>query len=272
MSRVKSEATVSTRGRTRKSKSNQLPLSANTSAANTDTADTSEVQADLRAKAWQVYERLVETYGKLPLTPRRAPMHELISTMLSHRTTQRNEALAYDRMWEHFGSWEAIRDAPLNELVETIAQSNFAEVKAPNIQETLRRIISERGEASIDFLKDLSAEDGVRWLTALPGVGIKTATLVLLFCFGKPVLPVDTHVHRVSQRLGLIGPKVNPTTAHPLLQALFPPDALVLINFHKSLLKHGQQVCPWGTPHCERCILTDLCDWFKEHHAPSPMS
>ena len=232
--------------------------------------DLKKSSADLMAQAWQIYERLLETYGVLPLKPRRKPMHELISTMLSHRTTERNEALAYDRMWERFGSWEAIRDAPLSELVESIAQSNFAEVKAPNIQETLRRIIAERGEASIDFLQDLPAEAGMRWLTALPGVGIKTATLVLLFCFAKPVLPVDTHVHRVSQRLGLIGPRVNPTAAHPLLQALFPPDAVVLYHYHKHLLKHGQHICPWGTPHCERCSLTELCDWFKANHAPSP--
>ena len=258
MRQSQSEAAV----RVRKPKVNLLPVQAGVKKAS----------AALKAQAWQVYERLLETYGVLPLKPRRAPMHELISTMLSHRTTQRNEALAYDQMWERFGSWEAIRAAPLNELIESIAPSNFAEVKAPNIQEALRRIIAKRGEPSIDFLQDLPAEDGVRWLTALPGVGIKTATLVLLFCFAKPVLPVDTHVHRVSQRLGLIGPRVNPTAAHPLLQALFPADAVVLFNFHKHLLKHGQQICPWGMPHCERCMLTDLCDWFKANHAPSATS
>lgn len=223
----------------------------------------------LRAKALQVYELLIKTYGELPLKPRREPMHELISTMLSHRTTQRNEDLAYQRMWERFGSWEAIRDAPVGELAESIAQSNFAEVKAPNIQATLRRIFDERGEASIDFLKDLPAEEGVEWLTSLPGVGIKTATLVLLFCFAKPVMPVDTHVHRVSQRLGLIGPKVNPTAAHAILGDLLPKDAFVLINFHKLMLRHGQQVCPWGTPHCERCSLTGVCDWYKANFAPA---
>jgi endonuclease-3 len=194
-------------------------------------------------------------------------MHELISTMLSHRTTQKNEDLAFRRMWERFGSWEAIRDAPVAELTEAIAPSNFAEAKAPNIQKTLRRIIEERGVPAIDFLNDLPADQGLRWLMSLPGVGIKTASLVLLFCFAKPLLPVDTHVHRVSQRLGLIGPKVDPTAAHALLLPLLPPEPPVLYNFHVSMLRHGQQICVWGEPRCEKCVLTDLCVWYREHRA-----
>jgi endonuclease-3 len=193
-------------------------------------------------------------------------MHELISTMLSHRTTGSNEDLAFRQMWQRFGSWEAIRDAPIAELAQTIAPSNFAEAKAPNIKETLRCIITERGKASIDFLRDLSPEEGLSWLMSLPGVGIKTASLVLLFCFDKPVLPIDTHVHRVSQRLGLIGPKVNPTAAHPLLLALLPPDPPLLYNFHLNMLRHGQKVCVWGTPRCPQCLLTDLCDWYQVHY------
>jgi endonuclease-3 len=100
----------------------------------------------------------------------------------------------------------------------------------------------------------------------LPGVGVKTASLVLLFCFGKAVLPVDTHVHRVSQRTGLIGPKVNPTAAHPLLLNLLPLDPYILFNFHVSLLRHGQKICIWGAPRCEKCPLTDICDWYQSHY------
>jgi endonuclease-3 len=223
------------------------------------------VQDTLSAKAWEVYERLLKTYGERPLKPRREPMHELISTMLSHRTTQANEARAFERMWKRYGSWEAIRDAPVDELTEAIEPSNFPEVKAPRVKEVLARIIEERGEASIEFLRDLSPEAGLEWLMSLPGVGIKTASLVLLFCFSKPVLPVDTHVHRVSQRLGLIGPKVDATAAHPLLLPLLPNEPKVLYNFHVNMLKHGQQICVWSSPRCERCPLTDLCNWYKEH-------
>lgn len=218
---------------------------------------------DLAAKAQQVYELLVERYGAQPLVPRRQPMHELISTILSHRTTQKNEAVAYDRMWKRFGSWEAIRDAPPAELAQAIAPSNFAEVKVPYIQGTLAQIIDQRGEANIDFLADLPAQAGLDRLMALPGVGIKTASLVLLFCFSKPVLPVDTHVYRVSQRIGLIGAKVSANAAHHALLALFPPDPYVLFNFHIAALKHGQQLCIWGDPRCEPCPLKVLCDWYQ---------
>ncbi|HVU14318.1 MAG TPA: hypothetical protein VHD90_23735 [Phototrophicaceae bacterium] len=222
---------------------------------------------DLKARAQQVYDLLVERYGAQPLVPRRQPRHELISTILSHRTTQHNEAVAYDRMWKKFGSWEAIRAAPVKELTDAIAPSNFAEAKAPYIQGTLTKIIDERGEANIDFLADLPAQEGLDWLMALPGVGIKTASLVLLFCFSKPVLPVDTHVYRVSQRVGLIGPKVNTEGAHHLLLNLLPPDPYILFNFHIALLKHGQQVCVWENPHCERCPLTAICNWYQVNRA-----
>jgi endonuclease-3 len=222
---------------------------------------------NLQAKAMRVYELLVELYGAVPLKPRREPLHELISTILSHRTTQHNEALAYDRMWQRFGSWEAIRDAPMDELTEAIAPSNFAEVKAPYIKGALKRIIEERGEANINFLADLPADKGLEWLMEMPGVGIKTASLVLLFCFSKPMLPVDTHVYRVSQRVGLIGPKVNTEVAHHRLLALFPPDPYVLFNFHIAALKHGQRLCIWGNPRCEPCPLKALCDWYLANRA-----
>ncbi|HEX3052451.1 MAG TPA: endonuclease III [Aggregatilineaceae bacterium] len=215
-----------------------------------------------------VYERLLKKHGERPLVPRREPMHELISTMLSHRTTQQNEALAYDRMWKRFGSWEAIRDAPTAELVEAIEPSNYPESKAPRIQAALRQIIEARGAANIDFLRDLPPHEGLEWLMELPGVGIKTASLVLLFCFSQPVLPVDTHVHRVSGRVGLIGPKDSAEAAHTILLGLLPPEPYVLFNFHVSMLKHGQKICVWGTPHCGQCPLTDLCDWYQEHRTP----
>jgi endonuclease-3 len=212
-------------------------------------------------KAMAVYTLLIKTYGELELIPRREPMHELISTMLSHRTTQANEALAYDRMWKQFGSWEAIRDAPLPELIESIKPATFPEAKAPNIQKALTKIIAERGEANIEFLRDFSAEDGLEWLTSLPGVGIKTASLVLLFCFSKPVIPVDTHVHRVSIRLGLLGKKVSAESAHHLLLAMLPHEPHVLFNFHVAMLKHGQRICTFNAPKCLKCPLLDLCDY-----------
>jgi endonuclease-3 len=222
---------------------------------------------NLPLKAQQAYELLLERYGNNPLVPRREPMHELISTILSHRTTEANESRAYRQMRERFGDWEAIRDAPVDELAEAIAPANFAEAKAPKIKAVLARIIAERGAATIDFLADVSVDEGMAWLTNLPGVGPKTASLVLLFCFAKPILPVDTHVHRVSQRLGLFGPKVNPTQAHAILWQLLPDDAQWLYNYHINLLRHGQQICVWGRPRCERCPLTAICDYYQASQA-----
>ena len=221
----------------------------------------------LRAKAWQMYELLLERYGHQPNIPRREPMHELISTILSHRTTQRNEDSAYHKMRERWPSWEAVIEAPTDELAEAIAESNYAEQKAPRIQTVLRQIRDERGEPSIDFLREMPLAEAMEWLTNLPGVGPKTASLVLLFCFARPVLPVDTHVHRVSQRVGLIGPKVDPTAAHPLLLALFPQDPQILFTFHIDTLRHGQQICIWGTPRCSKCPLTAICDYYQTHRA-----
>ena len=228
---------------------------------------TTQKEEALKEKTWAVYERLLEAHGHWPLTPRRAPMHELVSTMLSHRTTQKNEDLAFQRMWERFGSWEAVRDAPVEELTEAIAPSNYPGAKAPNIKKTLHNIFEARGEADISFLQDLSAEEGLEWLVALPGVGVKTASLVLLFCFSKPILPVDTHVHRVSGRVGLIGPKVTPEKAHRELLALLPAEPQVLYNFHIDMLLHGQKICTWNNPKCRKCPLTDLCNWYQEHRA-----
>ena len=224
-------------------------------------------QAITDSKTKEVYTRLVETYSERDLTPRRDPMHELISTILSQRTTWANEELAYKRMWERFGSWEGIRDALEADLAKAIAPSNYPETKAPQIKRTLAQIM-ERGEANINFLKDLPVDEGLAWLTALPGVGIKTAALVLLFCFSKPILPVDTHVYRVSQRVGLISQKVKSSTAaHAPLAKLLPADPHTLYNFHIALLLHGQQVCVWKAPKCERCPLTDICAWYAENRA-----
>ena len=221
----------------------------------------------LAEKALEVYRRLLELHGERAHVPRREPMHELISTMLSHRTTAQNEQLAYDRMRERFGSWGNIRDAPVEALAQAIAPSNYPDAKAPNIQKTLRRISDERNGFDLNFLADLSEEEAMSWLTSLPGVGVKTATLVLLFCFAKRVIPVDTHLHRVCGRVGLIGEKTSAEAAHRELLELLPPDPPLLYNFHIAMLRHGQKICVWKNPRCEKCPLTALCDWFQKNRA-----
>lgn len=214
-------------------------------------------------KTLEAHERLNEYYGIQGIYGRADPMHELIGTILSHRTTHANEVTAYRTMRERFPTWEQVRDAPLPELIEAIQTANYPEVKAPYIQNLLTHLFQETGTANIDFLADMSTEDAMKWLTNLPGIGLKTSTLLLLFNFQKPVLPVDTHVHRVTQRVGLIGPKVSAEKAHALLLSYLPKEAKALFNFHKHFYWHGQRVCTWYSPKCNECVLRLMCDFYQ---------
>ncbi len=225
--------------------------------------DVNSAPPEQRERAMEIYKRLILLHGEIERVPRREPMHELISTMLSHRTTGANEDLAYARMIERFGSWDKIRDAPVEELAAAIAPSNFPEAKAPNIQKALRQILASRPDADLSFLQSCPLREALAWLTELPGVGVKTATLTLLFCFGRAVIPVDTHLHRVCGRIGLIGPKVTPEAAHAILLSLLPADEHILYNFHIAMLRHGQKICIWKGPRCSRCPLISICDYGK---------
>jgi endonuclease-3 len=218
--------------------------------------------ATLSAKALEVTRRLTELYGVAEWS-KKDPLSMLVDIILSHRTRDEQTAAAYDNLVKRFGSWEAMRDAPTSEVQEAIDNVNWPEVKAPRLQALMRRITEERGELNLDFLRDIPVEEGAAWLNRLEGVGPKTTAAVLLFSSRKPILPVDTHVWRVSIRLGLIGKKVTADNAHALLQALLPNDPQTIYNFHKALLRHGQRVCVYDRPRCEKCILTDLCDYYK---------
>lgn len=227
-------------------------------------------EALIQEKAMQIYSILLKTYGERPLKPpRRDAMTELIMTILSQRTTAANEKLAFTRMWEHYGSWEAIRDADTAQLTALIAPSNYPEVKAPHIQATLTQIIAERGEPNIDFLETLPVAEGLQWLRSLPGVGMKTASLVLLFNFSKQIMPVDTHVHRVSLRTGLLAPRTSAEKAHSILLGVLPNAPHILFNFHKDCLRHGQQICTWNAPKCAVCPIQHLCNYYHEVYKPS---
>jgi endonuclease-3 len=216
----------------------------------------------LSAKALEVTQRLTEQYGELPFS-NKDPMSQLVDIILSHRTRDEQTAAAWNNLLKRFGSWEAVRDAPTEEVQDTIANVNWPEVKAPRLQAIMRQITEERGNLDLNFLCDLPVEEAAAWLNRFDGVGPKTTACVLLFSCRLAILPVDAHVHRVSIRLGLIGKKVSAEAAHLLLQALLPADARIIYNFHKSLLRHGQRVCVYERPRCERCVLTDLCDYYN---------
>lgn len=216
----------------------------------------------LKQKIVAVTERLNEFYGVAPWATK-DPLSMLVEIMLSHRTRDEQTLAAYDNLLKRFGSWEGVRDAPVEEVQQAISKVNWPEVKAPRLQAMLRRITEERASLNLDFLRDVPVEEGAAWLDSIEGVGPKTRSCVLLFSCRKPILPVDTHVYRVSVRLGLIGQKVTPEVAHELLLALMPPDAQFIHDFHKDLLRHGQRICVYGVPRCWECPLTDLCDYYQ---------
>ena len=216
----------------------------------------------LSAKALEVTQRLTNYYGEVPFSSK-DPMSQLVDIILSHRTRDEQTAAAWNNLLKRFGSWEAVRDAPTEEVQDTIANVNWPEVKAPRLQFIMRQITEERGNLNLDFLCDLPVEESAAWLNRFEGVGPKTTACVLLFSCQQPLLPVDVHVHRVSGRLGLIGKKVSADNAHALLQALLPRDARTIYNFHKALLRHGQRICVFERPRCNKCPITDLCDYYK---------
>ncbi|WP_293914954.1 endonuclease III [Deinococcus sp.] len=214
------------------------------------------------------HRRLRGEYGEVPLSPRREPMHELISTILSQRTNAQGEDEAYQEL-RTLGDWDAIIAAPTQDVAHAIRRSNYPDQKAPRIQATLQAVKDQRGNYDLDFLATLTPQEGLKWLTALPGVGLKTASLLLLFNYAQPVFPVDTHVHRITSRLGAI-PKMGEQAAHKALLALLPPDPPLLYELHINLLRHGQRVCSFGHPKCGQCVLQDLCDVFKVYGGEVP--
>ncbi|WP_291431617.1 endonuclease III [Deinococcus sp.] len=210
-----------------------------------------------------IADNLRSQYGERPLKPRREPLHELISTILSQRTTHADEEAAYQEL-RTLGDWDAIIAAPTEQVAHAIRRSNYPESKAPRIQATLAALRDSPSGYDLEHLRDLPVKDALKALTDLPGVGIKTASLVLLFNYARPVFPVDTHVHRITTRVGAI-PKMGEQAAHRALLGVLPPDAPFLYELHVNLLRHGQRVCSWHDPKCGACVLRSRCDAHAQY-------
>lgn len=221
---------------------------------------------DLKRKARIIHEKLLQVYGE-PGWTRLDGVSELVATILSQNTNDGNRDLAYARLRARFPTWEAVRDAPTEAVIDAIKPAGLANQKGPRIQSALRRITDERGELNIDFLAALPVEEARRWLLSINGIGPKTAAIALLFCYDKPVFPVDTHVHRVTGRLGLRDPKLAADQTHELMDALCPPGAH--FAFHLNLIRLGREVCHARNPACERCPLQRHCDDYQRRRAKS---
>jgi endonuclease-3 len=184
---------------------------------------------------------------------------ELVSTILSQNTNDSNRDRAYQSLRRTFPTWELVRDAPVEDVVQAIRPAGLANQKGPRIQQVLREITAQHGNLNLDFLNDLPPEEVSAWLRGFKGVGPKTAAIVLLFSLGKPAFPVDTHIYRVSGRIGLRPEKMNPEQAHAHLARLLPPDSYYAA--HLNLIRLGREICQARRPKCSICPLTDLCDY-----------
>ena len=214
----------------------------------------------LREKAQSVYHNLAAAFGLPAWDNPTPPLDELVNTILSQNTNDRNRDLAYNNLRACFATWEMVRDADAMTVMETIRPAGLANQKGPRIQTVLRQITAERGSLNLNFLYDLPAEEAFAWLTKFKGVGPKTASIVLQFSLSKPAFPVDTHVYRVSGRIGLRPERMSVEQAHVFLAQLFTPDQYG--PGHLNLIRLGRQVCHARKPECPVCPVKALCNYY----------
>ncbi len=210
-----------------------------------------------RRRVRAIHRRLLRYYGELEPPRRSDPLEELVLTVLSQNTSDTNSFRAYVSLRERFPTWEELAAARPREVASAIRSGGLANVRAPRILAILHAIREREGTFDLSFLRSMP-DGAVRdYLTSLPGVGPKTAAVVMAFSLDRPTFPVDTHVHRVSRRLGLIPPEASAERAHEMLEELTPPD--IRVSLHVGLIRLGRDLCKAGRPRCERCPLKDLC-------------
>ena len=201
---------------------------------------------------------LTEEHGPFENEPRLDPAHELTFTILSQHTSDRNSERAFRTLMNTFGTLEAVAEAGVDDIEAAIAGGGLAKVKAPRIKTVLNKII-ELNDGSLDlhFLAEMPMDEARAWLRQLPGIGPKSAGIILSFSLGMPAMAVDTHIYRVSKRLGIIGPKVSAEKAHEVLEAAMPPEDVY--PFHAAFITHGRQVCKAQRPLCGACVVNYGC-------------
>lgn len=188
---------------------------------------------------------------------KRDPIDSLVATVLSQNTSDANSGRAFAQLKARFLTWEQVLAARPQQIAAAIRSGGLAEIKSRRIKQILLRIAADRGRLDLSFLSGLPTEKARDYLVSLPGIGKKTAAVVLLFAMEKPVFPVDTHVLRVSKRLGLIPPKTTMDRAHDLFDAVLKPDQM--LPLHLGLIQHGREVCSAARPRCDACVLSDVC-------------
>lgn len=207
--------------------------------------------------AGEVNRRLLAFYGRPEWRQPLQPLDELVSTILSQNTNDRNRDLAYNRLRAALPTWEAVRDADPQEVIEAVRVAGLGQQKGTRIQAVLRQITEERGNLDLTFLRQLPQQQARDWLLKFKGVGPKTAAIVLQFSLGMAAFPVDTHVHRVSGRLGLRPPAMTAEQAHAHLAELFPAEDYGPV--HLNIIRLGREICHARKPDCPHCPLREIC-------------
>jgi endonuclease-3 len=213
-------------------------------------------------RALLVHTTLLAFYGEPIWRNPLPPVDELVSTILSQNTNDNNRDRAYNALRAHFPTWESVRDAPATAVVECIRVAGLANQKGPRIQQVLSQITHERGSLDLSFLQDLPLADARAWLTKFNGVGPKTAAIVLCFSLGRPAFPVDTHIFRVTGRIGLRPEKISVEDAHPYLESIFPPETYYAA--HLNIIRLGREICHARKPLCGVCPLRNQCDFGQK--------
>lgn len=214
-------------------------------------------RAKAQLSSTEIVDRLSALYGEPVWRPHGDPMAELVLTILSQNTSDTNSGRAFMRLVRRFPDWRPLMEAPVSEIEREIAVGGLARQKAPRIKASLEAVWAARGSFDLEFLRELPLDEAKGWLREMKGVGPKTAACVLMFSFGRPALPVDTHVHRVAQRLGLVPERTTAEQAHDILEAMLEPE--LVFPFHIMLIKHGRRLCRAQRPLCEQCPLLDGC-------------
>ena len=216
---------------------------------------------NLAQRAIHIHEKLLQVFGE-PIWRNPLPaIDELVSTILSQNTNDINRDRAFNSLRAKFPTWEVVRDSNTEDVIAAIRPAGLANQKGPRIQQVLRAITQERGSFNLDFLADLPTEQARAWLTKFNGVGPKTAAIVLCFSLNKPAFPVDTHIYRVSGRIGLRPEKMTVEQAHPHLEKLFPPETYYAA--HLNIIRLGREICHARKPECGKCPVVKLCE-YKE--------
>ena len=211
------------------------------------------------ASANHVEARFADAYGQPQWRSHAPPLDELVATILSQHTSDVNSGRAFQALRTRFPTWDAVLSASETDIAAAIQPGGLANLKAPRIRRVLRAVETESGTLTLDWLRGWPLDQARAWLLALPGVGPKTAACVLLFSLGLPTMPVDTHVHRVGRRLGLIPADVSAEDAHAIFDHVMGPDRDAIYALHLNLIRHGRTTCKARNPECHRCMLSDLC-------------